>query len=90
MTIVLILTAFVSAEWTVNSSKDPMTGNEKRVAKSSYAVAKEEMEFSYHNVEAWIEFVCENGATNVKIGFSNGPNLMNTSLHQVLSIKLIH
>ena len=82
MTIVLILTASVSAEWTVNSSKDPMTGNEKWVAKSSYAVATEEMEFPYHNVEAWIEVVCENGATNVKIGFSNGPNLMNTSLHQ--------
>lgn len=82
MTIIFILTTSVSAEWTVDSSKDPMTGTEKWTAKSSYAVATEEMEFPYHNVEAWIEVVCESGTTNVKIGFSNGPNLMDTSLHQ--------
>jgi hypothetical protein len=69
----------VSAQWTTSSSKDEMTGERSSYAHSAKTKSTKPMGFPYGNTEAWLGVGCDGSDEWAYIGFSNAPNLANTT-----------
>jgi len=69
----------VHAQWYTKRDKDEMTGEQSNYAHSPSTTATEPMDFPYGGTKAWFGVGCSGPNEWVYIGFSNEPNLNNTT-----------
>lgn len=78
--LVLSVNVFASGEWRVSVSEDVMTGTETWYASSPQVDSMARMGFPYGGTQAWIGIGCDGKSEWVYIGFTNTPNLVNTTI----------
>lgn len=81
----------VLTDWKTTSSKDEMTGKTSYYASSKVSYPRPMMKFPYSDVDSWIGVGCDGKDEWVYFGFSNDPNLTNTSTedgYSVISTRL--
>lgn len=76
----------ISTDWSTTSSKDEMTGKVSVFAASKTAYPIPTMKFPYSDVKSWIGVGCDGENEWVYFGFSNDPNLTNTSTEDGYSL----
>ena len=89
--LVVSLPAVVSASWGTHSSEDQMTGEKMYFASSKDVGATEKMGFPYDDTRAWLSIGNDGDDEWVYIGFTNQPNLTNTSLedgYEVINTRI--
>ena len=80
--LLLLLTSMqVSAQWYTSQDSDEMTGESSSYANSKSVTATEPMDFPYNGTEAWFGVGCNGESEWVYVGFSESPNLTNTTTH---------
>lgn len=77
-----LLPAPVAAQWTNSRSVDEMTGAASAYAHSPQVSATQPMAFPYQDTRAWLGFGCDGRNEWAYIGFSDAPNLLNTTLRE--------
>ena len=75
----------VDAEWQVSTSKDEMTDEVSSHATSPRTRSTRRMAYPYSEVEAWLTYACKGDTEWVYIGFTEAPNLVDTSIQQGFS-----
>lgn len=78
--LVLSITAFASAQWEVSTSEDIMTGTETWYATSPFVNPVSKMKFPYGDTKAWLGIGHDGESEWVYIGFTNAPNLNDTTI----------
>ena len=77
----LVLTSFASDQWTVSSiSENEMTGEKAIYAFSPSVGSTKKMDFPYSNVKARLSVGYDGKKPWVYIGFTESPNLLNTTI----------
>ncbi len=71
--------AVAMASWQVSTSRDPMTGELMAYANSPEAYPQKVMAFPYENVSSWLGVACTKNRMRAYVGFSESPNLIDTS-----------
>ena len=71
----------VSAQWTISTSSDRMTGELWAIASSPPTQAAERMAFPYQGTTARIAFACDSDSEWAYISFTQAPNLADTENH---------
>ena len=74
-----LTSAQASAQWYTSQDSDEMTGESSSYAHSQSVTATESMEFPYNGTEAWLGVGCDGQSEWVYVGFSQQPNLINTT-----------
>jgi hypothetical protein len=68
------------AQWTTTVSSDKMTGDRSCYAHSQSTGPLEAMSFPYNDVRAWLGVGCDGTNEWAYVGFSESPNLLDTSI----------
>ena len=76
------LGALASDEWRISTSEDAMEGTVVYSTHSPRAEPKNEMGFPYSNTTATLSVGFDDGDEWVYMSFSNGPNLLNTTIKE--------
>ena len=81
--LLVLLMAFLaipaSAQWTTSTSKDEMTGELSSYAHSPATTATKRLDFPYRGTRAWLGVGCDGESEWAYVGFSEAPNLLDTS-----------
>lgn len=80
LSLILFLSGNVFAQWDTSTSEDQMTGEKTCYATSSSVNSTEPMGFPYSDTKAWIGIGTDGSDEWVYIGFSESPNLTDTSI----------
>ena len=73
-----LFSSSIYAEWDTQISMDKMTGEKSAYATSSYTGPLVKMSFPHDNLKTWLAVGCQGQSEWAYIGFSSGPNLINT------------
>ena len=75
-----ILSGQMNAQWDVSTSKDEMTGDVSSYCSSPSTTSTKTMSFPYSDTRGWIGVGCDGNSEWVYVGFTEAPNLQNTSI----------